>query len=192
MARGDVKRALRERAILDAAYAHLREQGYVEMSMDDVARACGIGKATLYQHFASKDDLVVAVIVDQMKQGDARFEALDPEAPALTQIRQLLQYGIAMRTRYAPIRVSQAPPHLAHHPLFREEMRRRNQAISAILDRGKARGEVRVDIPTPVLVAHLMQTLGPGLDQTAEVLGLTPEALADQLLDIVVRGFAAG
>jgi AcrR family transcriptional regulator len=48
--------ALRD-AILDAAVPLFMEQGYDNLHMSHVARAVGIGKATLYLHFGSKADL---------------------------------------------------------------------------------------------------------------------------------------
>ena len=42
----------------------------------------------------------------------------------------------------------------------------------------------------PVMVAHLMQTFGPGLDQAAEMLEVTPDELAERLMKVVVRGLA--
>ena len=45
-------------AIADAAVAQFIERGFVETTMDDVARAAGVSRRTAYRHFPSKDDLV--------------------------------------------------------------------------------------------------------------------------------------
>lgn len=45
-------------AIADAAVALFIERGFVETTMDDVARAAGVSRRTAYRHFPSKDDLV--------------------------------------------------------------------------------------------------------------------------------------
>lgn len=45
--------------ILDAAVRLFMERGYDDVHVGDVARAAGIGKATLYQYFGSKADLFV-------------------------------------------------------------------------------------------------------------------------------------
>jgi TetR/AcrR family transcriptional regulator, mexJK operon transcriptional repressor len=48
--------------ILEAATALFLSQGYGATSMDGVARSAGVSKATLYAHFAGKDDLFAAVV----------------------------------------------------------------------------------------------------------------------------------
>lgn len=46
--------------ILNAVDILLAKYGYNKMTMDDVARQVGIGKGTIYLHFPSKEELVLA------------------------------------------------------------------------------------------------------------------------------------
>ena len=46
--------------ILDAVDSLLARFGYTKMTMEDVAREVGIGKGTIYLHFPSKEELVLA------------------------------------------------------------------------------------------------------------------------------------
>jgi len=48
--------------ILDAVDVLLAKFGYGKMTMEDVARQVGIGKGTIYLHFPSKEELVLAHI----------------------------------------------------------------------------------------------------------------------------------
>jgi AcrR family transcriptional regulator len=48
--------------ILDAVDALLARYGYRKMTMEDVAREAGIGKGTIYLHFAGKEELVLSHI----------------------------------------------------------------------------------------------------------------------------------
>ncbi|MFY9784608.1 MAG: helix-turn-helix domain-containing protein, partial [Pseudolabrys sp.] len=43
--------------ILDAAFGLFWRQGFLRVSMDEIAARAGITKRALYQHFPSKDDL---------------------------------------------------------------------------------------------------------------------------------------
>src|SRR4028118_2171798 len=88
------QRQLREDAILDAAHELMVSQGYAEMSMDDLAAQVGISKATLYQHFASKEELAVNVIVRGMRQGEEFIANLDPAVPAIQRLEQVMRNGI--------------------------------------------------------------------------------------------------
>ena len=51
-----------EDLILDAADQLLNRFGYKKMTMDNLAQEVGIGKGTLYLHFPSKEELVLAHI----------------------------------------------------------------------------------------------------------------------------------
>jgi AcrR family transcriptional regulator len=44
--------------ILDAAYGLFWRQGFLRVSVDDIAARANITKRALYQHFTSKDDLI--------------------------------------------------------------------------------------------------------------------------------------
>ncbi|HWN32702.1 MAG TPA: TetR/AcrR family transcriptional regulator [Pseudonocardia sp.] len=57
-----VSRGERERQILDAASAVFAERGYQAASMDAVAERVGVTKPVLYDHFGSKEGLLLACI----------------------------------------------------------------------------------------------------------------------------------
>jgi AcrR family transcriptional regulator len=48
--------------ILDAAYGLFWRQGFLRVSMDEIAARADVTKRTLYQHFRSKDDLIAAAL----------------------------------------------------------------------------------------------------------------------------------
>ncbi|UFN49372.1 TetR/AcrR family transcriptional regulator [Roseomonas sp. OT10] len=77
----------KRRAILDAAGKLFMDQGYAAVSMDAVARAAGVSKATLYAHFAGKDALFGAIVGERCVAMAEQTNALvDPALP----IRQAL------------------------------------------------------------------------------------------------------
>ena len=49
-------------AILDAALAEFDRHGIRKVALDDVARRAGVSRTTIYRRFASRDDLVAAVM----------------------------------------------------------------------------------------------------------------------------------
>jgi len=55
----------KRRAILEAAKGVFLERGYVAASMSEVAARVGGSKQTLYSYFASKEDLLVAVMLEK-------------------------------------------------------------------------------------------------------------------------------
>ena len=67
--------AARER-VLDAASAAFYRHGIAAVGVDAVVAQAGVAKATLYRHFPSKDDLVVAFL----RRRDLRWRAWLEEA----------------------------------------------------------------------------------------------------------------
>lgn len=51
----------KRRSILSAALRVFARQGYGRTTMEEVAKAAGIGKGTIYEYFTHKDDLFFAV-----------------------------------------------------------------------------------------------------------------------------------
>jgi TetR/AcrR family transcriptional regulator, mexJK operon transcriptional repressor len=87
----------KRQAVIEAAGDLFIAQGYGAVSMDAIARAAGVSKATLYAHFASKDALF-ATIINQACQRHMVITGLLPEpcgdlATALTALgQQLLRF----------------------------------------------------------------------------------------------------
>lgn len=64
----------REQRILDSAQALIRTEGLLHLQMSRVAEASEYAVGTLYQHFAKKEDLLVALCARQMR---ARVESIE-------------------------------------------------------------------------------------------------------------------
>ncbi|MGC1480348.1 MAG: TetR/AcrR family transcriptional regulator [Chthoniobacterales bacterium] len=60
--------AERERLIVETADGMLWRAGYLGLNLDELAERVEYSKATLYNHFASKEDLVLAVVSRQMER----------------------------------------------------------------------------------------------------------------------------
>ncbi|MEM8835746.1 MAG: helix-turn-helix domain-containing protein [Planctomycetota bacterium] len=66
--------AERERLILAVARGMLAERGYLGLNMDRIAEAVEYSKGTVYQHFASKEDLLATLYTDTARQRAAMFK----------------------------------------------------------------------------------------------------------------------
>jgi AcrR family transcriptional regulator len=72
----------RREAVLDAAAALFVEHGFHGTSVDDLGAAAGISGPGLYRHFASKDELLMAVLDrlwEQLKPVLQRVASLPPD-----------------------------------------------------------------------------------------------------------------
>jgi len=76
-----MKRAEKRKHLIDVAAKIFNRLGYHAAGIDHVIAEAGIAKTTLYRHFESKDDLIVAVLkqIDERYRDDMR-EAVDKSA----------------------------------------------------------------------------------------------------------------
>ncbi len=58
----------RERLFLDTARTLIRDEGILALQMARLARACDYATGTLYQHFSSKEDLLVALATRRLEE----------------------------------------------------------------------------------------------------------------------------
>lgn len=73
--------AARNRAKLLAAAAEAFAGQGVEVSLEDIAAAAGVGIGTLYRNFATREDLVLAVYSDQVSALEQRSMELPQQLP---------------------------------------------------------------------------------------------------------------
>lgn len=88
-----------EERILDAAESRLARFGFAKTTMEDIAREAGLGRRTLYLHFASREDVVLCTIdriverllrhLRQIAQGEA---AVDERLNAMLVARVLFRF----------------------------------------------------------------------------------------------------
>lgn len=65
--------------VLQAAAELFIAQGYGAVSMDAVAKAAGVSKATLYAHFASKDALFATIVGEAARRGPVEASRMPEE-----------------------------------------------------------------------------------------------------------------
>jgi AcrR family transcriptional regulator len=83
--------------IIVAAIRQCEEIGLRRLTMEDVARRAGLGRATLYRHFPSKDALVQAAV---LAEAEAFFAALDGAIADCRSDEDRLVEGFAFALEY--------------------------------------------------------------------------------------------
>ncbi|RQO84037.1 TetR/AcrR family transcriptional regulator [Acidovorax sp. FJL06] len=84
----------REEAILQSACRLLGEKAFDAMTMDDVANAVGIAKASLYKHFCSKEELCSAAMVQILGRVQTYLAGLPADMPPLDKLRALVRWSL--------------------------------------------------------------------------------------------------
>ncbi|EFH11755.1 TetR/AcrR family transcriptional regulator [Pseudoroseomonas cervicalis] len=87
----DTDASPKRRAILEAAAALFMAEGLAAVSMDAVARAAGVSKATLYAHFSGKDALFTEIVQGNCRrlQGSVDAALVDHALPLEQALAQL-------------------------------------------------------------------------------------------------------
>jgi TetR/AcrR family transcriptional regulator, regulator of autoinduction and epiphytic fitness len=89
--------AAREEAIIQSVNRLLAEKGFEAMTVDEVAAAVGIAKASLYKHFTSKEDLAAAAMVRVMRRAQQFLQGIDAALPAMDKLRAVVRWTLQVR-----------------------------------------------------------------------------------------------
>ena len=84
-------------AILEAALALFGEQGYDSVGMDDIGAVVGVSGPAIYRHFASKAELLAAVVENEGAQLLVAAEEIVAQAPSPRTALELLIRDLTMR-----------------------------------------------------------------------------------------------
>lgn len=184
-------------AILDAAERLIGVLGYSKTTMDDVAKAAGVGKRTIYVHFPAKEEVVLCTIdriVDRLVVR-LRGHAAAP-GPAAGRVRAMLlervlfrfdsvrDYSHGLDELFASLR----PAYLARRGTY---FAAESGVFADVVRAGHESGEF--DAPDPVAVAESLLLATNGLlpyGLSARELGRRSdvEAKAGRLADLLLFG----
>jgi len=89
--------AAREEAIIQNVNRLLAEKGFDAMTVDEVASAVGIAKASLYKHFTSKEDLAAAAMVRVMRRAQQFLADVDPALPPLDKLKAVVRWTLQVQ-----------------------------------------------------------------------------------------------
>lgn len=127
-----------------------------EPSLRAIAREAGVGIATLYRHFPSRESLVEAVYRDQvagLSVGARELLAQFPPPAALRRWMDLFEDWIAAKSGMLDTLLAMIESGEISHAQTQTELL---AAIEGILDAGRATGELRVDVTAEDIAASLI------------------------------------
>jgi AcrR family transcriptional regulator len=177
-----------DRAIVAATLELMAERGVRDLRMDDIADRAGVGKATIYRRYRSKDALItdaVATLVSEIAIPDTG-STHDDLLALMGQAVELYSGSLAPRLMPPLVEEARRNPELAS--TIREEfLSGRRAALSTVLKRGIRRGDLRrgldielaLDVLGGAIFYRLLVTGGP-VDQR----------LAEGIVELILRGFA--
>lgn len=186
-----------EQRLLDAAIQLFTERGYTATSVREIVERAGVTKPALYYHFASKEDLYLAILNDLARHTDeviARSRV--PSGPVRERLERFL-VGMfeAFEEKKAGVRLINAvfwgPAQGAPPFNFQTFHDKLLVVMREIVGEGIAAGELRAADPADMTLA-LMGVLSFTMDLTLArpELGVGKDGLR-RALDLLFAGLAA-
>ncbi|MGI5242724.1 TetR family transcriptional regulator [Dactylosporangium sp. CA-139066] len=134
--------ARNRRLLLAAAADEFAERG-LEASIADIARRAGVGKGTVFRHFATKEDLIAAIVLDRVEvlieTGDHLLAAEDSGAALM----EFLSVAAEQRQQRDLSFLQGASGGNAEVSRVQARLR---ETIDALVDKARDQGAVRDDI----------------------------------------------
>lgn len=140
-----------ETALLDAAWAELREVGYARLTMEGVADRASTSRAVIYRRWPSRHELVIAALGHQQPIGRGRI----PDTGSLRgDVLSIMQRAARRISDIGPSTVTGLLNDLiaddASHEIIDQLARGGGELMGQILARAAARGEARDHVPDRV------------------------------------------
>ncbi len=180
--------AVRDRtlgALLTAASLVFTEKG-ASASMSEIAEAAGVGRATLYRYFPTRESMVAtlfeaAIAEAATKIGSLRLDDMEIQAA----LESLAAVMLALAHRYTLL--LQDEPHIAHKHRARETI---GPPLEKFFSNRIAAGEIRPGLSSESLAFYFGGLLRPGAIMLAEQ-GKDISQVARELAGIFCGGIAA-
>lgn len=173
-----------EQAICDAAMRLLASRP--EATMAEIAAACGLGRATLYRHFATRDELVAAIQRQAVDAGAAALDAAElDQGDARDALRRAIfaLVGVGDRYRLLARQTALDPRLLEHQPAVAGR-------LLALIRRGQDSGALRGDLPPEWILPALAGLLVLALRSMADA-RFSHELAAERVASTLLAGIAA-
>ena len=190
--------------LLEAALQLFVQKGFAATKVEDVAALAGVSKGTLFLYFPTKEDLLKAVVSENLAQHfpawNQAFEAF--EGSSAEMLRFALgswweKIGSTPASGICKLMISESrnfPELLAFY--VDSVMRPGNQLLCRILQRGVSSGEFRpmnCDVAVHTIVAPMIFLMiwENALNAYSDTLTMSPKAFLDQQIDVLLHGLVA-
>ncbi|WP_240617062.1 TetR/AcrR family transcriptional regulator [Nocardioides speluncae] len=168
-------------AIVEAAISCLARDP--DVSINEIAKAAGVGRVTLYGHFESRAALVGVVVEHAMQQTDEALDALDLEGDPRAALARLIDTSWQLTHRYGALVIA------AEQALPPDQVREAHSKPIArwqrLLRRGRRDGAFRKDMPLDWQVS-LIQAILHGASAAVHRGEITPEQAPALIRDTVL------
>lgn len=145
-----------DRRITAAAAELMLLRGFDRTTVDDVAARAGVGKATVYRRWPSKEDLAVAAMETLYSSEMPEPDTGSVRTDLLASYRSVLEFvNTPEGSAFLRTSIVESVRDERIAALYRASTQRREDAARTTVERAIARGEVRPDVDVDVVVQWL-------------------------------------
>jgi AcrR family transcriptional regulator len=137
--------AARNRELIIAAAATVFAERGLDAATAEIAHRAGVGEATLFRRFPTKDDLIDAIIETRMEEMAALADAAAEEPDPAAALERLMQDLVKQFSRDKGF-FEAAGERCMNDPKFQSQRRRGMEAVGRLLKRAQDAGAVRTDL----------------------------------------------
>jgi TetR/AcrR family transcriptional regulator of autoinduction and epiphytic fitness len=149
----------REDAIVLAVNRLLAEKGFDLMTVDEVAAEVGIAKASLYKHFASKEDLAAAAMMRILRLARVFLAGRPEDAKPIDQLRAvarwMLELLLAGEMPSLPSQNSSLRANLMGNKAYLDDLMQASDQIGGWIEAAQQDGSITTRVP-PLLVLYTL------------------------------------
>ena len=177
----------REEAIIQTVNRLLAEKGFEAMTVDEVAHQVGIAKASLYKHFASKEDLAAVAMVRVMRRARDFISTLPEQAPPLDKLRAVVRWTLEVKLAgdmpSLPSRNSTLRATLTGNKDYMEGWMAVSDRLGAWIEAAQAAGALNPALPA---IAILYTFVARACDPVLEFLRMSGLYQDEQIVTLVL------
>jgi AcrR family transcriptional regulator len=178
--------------IVEAARELFLEHGYSKVSASEIAGAVGISKKTLYREFATKEDILRAVVLPKLKESVQLIDSVlaDRTMPFLEKLKAVMSMIGFQHQRASPVLVRDV---FVHAPEVWREIHAVKQArfrkFGTLIEEGIERGVFRSDVPAEIILrSYTAAVESLMVPQTLGELPCTAQEAFQSLIKILFEG----
>ncbi|HET7201439.1 MAG TPA: helix-turn-helix domain-containing protein [Burkholderiales bacterium] len=174
--------------LIEAAHAVFRERG-LDAETKEIAELAGVGIATLYRNFATREELVAAMVAEVQERMQRTVRVALAQDDAIDGIRSLLQAGFAMLDEYGYL---MTVFHESMHEDSAKHLSKQHEilsALGALVQKGVAAGVLRRNLDVELAALRILTSFLPPIYQhlreTRDV-----ETIVDAQIQLLLHGMA--
>ena len=121
-------------------------------SLEVIAAEAGVGRATLYRHFGSRDGLIHALALQAIRETDEAVSQIPQALDATEMLRRTVEVTVPLGDRFHFL---SGEFEAFRDPELKQHLERQLRELQELVEAVKAEGRIAPEVPTAWVVASL-------------------------------------